>query len=144
MQLPRAGEARNPRPRTDTERMSEWRNEIVPLRTHEPLPTTTKAPRASMIGRTHSKFAFDWPSRKKNPLALPPLPLSLSRRAIQPFAHPSSYLMTDLPRHPFLRLSPYAPHGGEKKGYVSDNGTEPIRSVRENGFTRRHWFRARA
>lgn len=81
-----------------------------------------------MIGRWYPKIVHDW-LPPENPLALW---LSL-QRAKQPFAHPSSYLVTSLPRHPFLRLS--RPPSPEKKGYVPDNGTEPIRSVREDELT---------
>lgn len=45
----------------------------------------------------------------------------------------------DLPPSPPFPSSFVARAPSCKKGYATNNGTEPIRSVRENELTRRHW-----
>lgn len=111
----------------------------APKDARTPLPTTTKAPRASMIGRTHSKFARDWPSWKKTLWPFPSSNYTAARYNPSSRIHHRILWLTSLATLSFV----FRPTG-EKRGYVSDNGTEPIVSARENGLTRRHWLRARA
>lgn len=123
--------ASGPHRRTDTEWMLGWRNEIVPLRTTESSPPPRGWKGLSMIGRWYWKISYDWLSWKTLwPFALPPARGTTLRAFI--------IVSYDQPPSPPFSSS-FAITRPLKKGYVPDNGTEPIRLVRENELTRPHW-----
>lgn len=120
------------RRRTDTERVSEWRNETVPLRAHQasPLLHDSVGPRDwSGASVTSGRLV------EENPFALSTCPLSLLDSSNPSQASIIVSYDYSLPRHPFTSFVSLAPG-------LSDNSMEPIRWFEEHGLTPSRLVRA--